>query len=176
MTTNFITRKTLSYEVNIQSIILREERQEVYEKVRDMYDRKDKAREKFLNMHEYNRQKKSEISEKESLLEQLRQDYEPYKAQEDMNLLFGVLPKLSEHLKIVLLCKGIGLTKDAINGYSMENPYPLQASFIRPNTTKISVCRMPNCNCSGSRTIQTSFVFLLTGKISLTGSNRNIKR
>lgn len=30
--------------------------QEVYEKVRDMYDRKDKVREKFLNMHEYMQQ------------------------------------------------------------------------------------------------------------------------
>ena len=124
MTTNFITRKTFSYEVNIQSIILREERQEIYEKVRDMYDRKDEAREKFLNMHEYNRQKESAISEKESRLEQLRQDYEPYMAQEDMNLLLGVLPKLSEHLKIVQLCKGIGLTIDAIkrlfNGESIS--------------------------------------------------------
>ena len=30
--------------------------QEVYEKVRDMYDRKDKVREKFLNTHEYMQQ------------------------------------------------------------------------------------------------------------------------
>ncbi len=30
--------------------------QEVYEKVRDMYDRKDKVREKFLNTHKYMQQ------------------------------------------------------------------------------------------------------------------------
>ena len=30
--------------------------QEVYEKVRDMYDRKDKVREKFLNTHEFMQQ------------------------------------------------------------------------------------------------------------------------
>lgn len=93
---------------------LEEERQEVYEKVRDMYDRKDEAREKFLNMHEYNKQKESEIFVTESRLAQLRQDYEPYKAQEDMDLFFGVFPRLSEHLRIVQLCKGIGLTIKAI--------------------------------------------------------------
>jgi len=40
-------------------------------------------------MHEYNKQKENEISITESQLEQLRQDYEPYKAQEDMDLFFA---------------------------------------------------------------------------------------
>lgn len=65
---------------------LQEEKQEVYEKVRDMYDRKDEAREKFLNMHEYTRQKEMEITNLETRIEQLKQDYEPYKAQDDINL------------------------------------------------------------------------------------------
>ena len=93
---------------------LQEEKQEVYEKVRDMYDRKDEAREKFLTMHEYTQQKGQEISKLETRIEQLKQDYEPYKAQDDINLLFSVFPQLSERLRIAQLCKGVGLTIDAI--------------------------------------------------------------
>lgn len=94
--------------------VLQEEKAEINEKIRDLYDRKDEAREKFLNMHEYNKQKETEISETESRLEQLKKDYEPYKAQEDMDLFFGVFPKLNEHLRTVQLCKVIGLTVETI--------------------------------------------------------------
>lgn len=93
---------------------LEDEKQEVYEKVRDMYDRKDEAREKFLNMHEYTRQKEQEATAVEARLEQLKQNYEPYKAQEDINLLYEVFPQLNERLRIAQLCKGIGLAVDAI--------------------------------------------------------------
>ena len=93
---------------------LQEEKQEVYEKVRDMYDRKDEAREKFLNMHEYTQQKETEIADLETRIEQLKQDYEPYKAQEDINLLLSVFPHLNERLRIAQQCKGIGLTIDTI--------------------------------------------------------------
>lgn len=93
---------------------LKDEKQEVYEKVRDMYDRKDEAREKFLNMHEYTRQKEQEATAFEARLEQLKQNYEPYKAQEDINLLFEVFPQLNERLRIAQLCKAIGLAVDAV--------------------------------------------------------------
>ena len=93
---------------------LEDEKQEVYEKVRDMYDRKDEAREKFLNMHEYTRQKEQEATAVEARLEQLKQNYEPYKAQEDINLLFEVFPQLNERLRIAQLCKAIGLAVDAV--------------------------------------------------------------
>lgn len=93
---------------------LEEEKQGVYEKVRDMYDRKDEVREKFLNMHEYTQQKETEISDLEIRIEQLKQDYEPYSAQDDINLLFSVFPHLSERLRIAQLCKAVGLTIDTI--------------------------------------------------------------
>ena len=93
---------------------LEDEKQEVYEKVRDMYDRKDEAREKFLNMHEYTRQKEQEATAVEARLEQLKQNYEQYKAQEDINLLFEVFPQLNERLRIAQLCKAIGLAVDAV--------------------------------------------------------------
>jgi cell pole-organizing protein PopZ len=103
---------------------LEEEKQEVYEKVRAMYDRKDEAREKFLHMHEYTQQKEQEIAITEARLEQLKQNYEPYKAREDLNLLSEIFPQLSERLRIAQLCKSIGLTIDAtkrlFNGESLS--------------------------------------------------------
>ncbi len=93
---------------------LQDQKQEVYDSVRDLYDRKDEAREKFLNMHEYTQQKETEISNLETHIEQLKQDYEPYKAQDDLDLLISVFPNLSEHLRIAQLCKGIGLVTDTI--------------------------------------------------------------
>lgn len=93
---------------------LEEQEQEVNEKIRDLYDRKDEAREKFLSMHDYVQDKEKEITDMESRLEQLKRDYEPYKAQEDINLLFSIFPQLSERLRIAQLCKGMGLAVDAI--------------------------------------------------------------
>ena len=91
-----------------------EQKQEVNADIRDLYDRKDEAREKFLNMHEYTQQKETEISNLETRIKQLKQDYEPYKAQDDINLLFSLFPHLSEHLRIAQLCKGVGLAIDSI--------------------------------------------------------------
>ncbi|MDH6356354.1 MobV family relaxase [Parabacteroides sp. PF5-9] len=91
-----------------------EQKQEVNADIRDLYDRKDEAREKFLNMHEYTQQKEKEISNLETRIERLKQDYEPYKAQDDINLLLSVFPHLSEHLRIAQLCKAVGLAIDTI--------------------------------------------------------------
>jgi hypothetical protein len=88
---------------------LEEEKQEVYEKVRDMYDRKDEARERFLNMHEYTQQKEQEIAATEARLEQLKQEYEPYKAQDELNQIHSLFPMMKEQLRIAELCKTIGL-------------------------------------------------------------------
>lgn len=52
--------------------VLQKEKTEINEKIRSLYNRRDEAREKFLNMHEYNKQKESEISETESRLAQLK--------------------------------------------------------------------------------------------------------
>ena len=112
--------------------VLQEEKTEINEKIRDLYDRKDEAREKFLNMHEYNKQKESEISETESRLAQLKQKYEPYKAQEDMNLFFGVFPQLGEHLRTVQLCKGIGLTIEAIKRLFNGETVPVTGKLHSP--------------------------------------------
>jgi hypothetical protein len=93
---------------------LEERKQEVNDKIRDMYDHRDEAREQFLDMHEHNKQKETEIVKTEARLEQLQRDYEPYRAQDDLNLLTDVFPKMGESLRIAKLCKSVGLAVDAI--------------------------------------------------------------
>jgi hypothetical protein len=93
---------------------LEERKQEVNDKIRDLYDRKDEVREKFLDMHEYNKQKEREIAETQSRLEQLQRDYEPYSAQDDLNLLTEVCPNTGDNLRVAKLCKGMGLAVNAI--------------------------------------------------------------
>lgn len=112
--------------------ILLENKEDVNDKIRDLYDRKDEAREKFLNMHEYAQQKEAEISNLENRIEQLQQEYEPYKAQEDINLLFEAFPNLSERLRIAQLCKGIGLAIEAIRQVFKGEPVPYTGKLNSP--------------------------------------------
>lgn len=90
------------------------QKQEVYNKVRDMYDQKDEVQGKYLSMHEHAQKKEQEISNLETHINQLKQDYEPYKAQDDLNVLYEVFPYLSERLRITRLSKAVGLTLDTI--------------------------------------------------------------
>lgn len=94
--------------------VLQERKEEVYDSMRDLYDRKDEAREKFLDMDNYVRQKEKELAETKVRLEQLRKDYEPYKAQDEINLLVSIFPKLNENLQMAQLCRGIGLAIETI--------------------------------------------------------------
>lgn len=93
---------------------LEDEKQDVYEKVRDMYDRKDEAREKFLHLHEHTQQKEQEVTAIETRLEELKHDYEPYKAQEDLNFIYKLFPALKEQLRIGQLCEKIGIAVKSI--------------------------------------------------------------
>lgn len=111
---------------------LQEQKQEVYHSVRDLYDRKDEAREKFLDMHDYARNKEKEITDMESRLNQLKQDCEPYKAQEDINLLFSVFPQLNERLRIAQLCKGMGLAVDTIKQLFKGEPITVNGKLHSP--------------------------------------------
>jgi hypothetical protein len=61
--------------------------------MRDLCDRKDEARGKFLDMDEYVRRKEKELEETKTRLKQLRQEYEPYKGQDDLNTLLRYFRK-----------------------------------------------------------------------------------
>jgi len=94
--------------------ILQERKEEVYDSVRDLYDRKDEARERFLDMDNYVRQKEREVAEMKVRLEQFQKEYEPYKAQDDLNTLVEVFPHVAESLRMTQLCRSIGLAVDTI--------------------------------------------------------------
>jgi hypothetical protein len=102
---SFVKSKDLKEDIGY----LEEQKQEEKEKIWDLYDRKDEAREKFLDMDKYVQRKEKEIADMETRLNQLKQEHEPYKAQEDMNLLSSLFPILTENLRIAKLCEGIGL-------------------------------------------------------------------
>lgn len=90
------------------------ERQEVYDKTRDLYDRKDEARDKFLDMNRHVRDKQEELATIESKLQKAKQEYEPYKAQEELNFIHNLFPMMKEQLRIADLCKQIGLAVNSI--------------------------------------------------------------
>jgi hypothetical protein len=90
------------------------EQQEIYEKVRDLYDRKDEAREKFLDMDRHVRNKKEELATVETKLQKAKQDYEPYRVQEELNRIHELFPMMKEQLRIADLCRKIGLAIESI--------------------------------------------------------------
>ena len=83
---------------------LQEEKQEVYHSMRNLYDRKDEARGKFLSMDEYVKKKEKDITAIESRIQELKTEYEPYKAQEELNFIHNLFPLMKEQLKITALC------------------------------------------------------------------------
>ncbi|MDR1373191.1 MAG: plasmid recombination protein [Dysgonamonadaceae bacterium] len=92
----------------------KQEQHEVYEKVRDLYDRKDEAREKFLDIDKHVRNKKEELVTVEAKLQKAKQDYKPYKAQEELNLIHDLFPMMKEQLRIADFCRKIGLAVESI--------------------------------------------------------------
>ncbi|KAA6337229.1 Plasmid recombination enzyme [termite gut metagenome] len=95
---------------------LQEQKEATREEVRHVYDLKDEARDKYLVMDEYVRRKDNELSIIETKLQKAKQDYEPYKAQEELNLIHELFPMMKEQLRIAELCQKIGFTIDAVRG------------------------------------------------------------
>jgi hypothetical protein len=90
------------------------QKQEVYEKVRDMYDLKDEVRDKFLAVDAHVRDKETALVRVETKLQKARQEYEPYEAQGVLNLIHELFPMMKEQLRIADLCRKIGLGIDSI--------------------------------------------------------------
>jgi hypothetical protein len=90
------------------------QQQEVYEKVRDLYDRKDEARDKFLDMDEHLRKKEKEFATIETQLQKAKQNYEPYQALEELNFIYELYPAVKKVLPIAEQCRKIGIAIDAI--------------------------------------------------------------
>ncbi|KAA6340297.1 Plasmid recombination enzyme [termite gut metagenome] len=93
---------------------LQEQKEATKEEVRHVYDLKDEARDKFLAMDEYVRRKDNELTIIETKLQQAKQEYEPYKVQEELNLIHELFPMMKEQLRIADLCRKIGLAIESI--------------------------------------------------------------
>ncbi|KAA6340336.1 Plasmid recombination enzyme [termite gut metagenome] len=93
---------------------LQEQKAATKEEVRHVYDMKDEARDKFLAMDEYVRRKDNELTIIETKLQKAKQEYEPYKAQEELNRIHELFPMMKEQLRIANLCQKIGFTIEAL--------------------------------------------------------------
>ncbi|KAA6343153.1 Plasmid recombination enzyme [termite gut metagenome] len=93
---------------------LQEQKEATREEVRHIYDLKDEARDKFLAINEYAKQKNKELATIETKLQKAKQDYEPYKLQEELNLIHELFPMMKEQLRIAELCRKIGLAIESI--------------------------------------------------------------
>lgn len=83
--------------------------EDVEKKIHDMYELRDEAKDKFLTMDQYVRQREKDLSVIESKLQTAQKNYEPYKAQEELNTIHKLFPTMKEQLRIVNLCEKIGL-------------------------------------------------------------------
>jgi hypothetical protein len=77
-----------------------EHKTETYEKVRDLYDRKGEARDRFLDMDRQLQEKRQELNAVETRLRTARQEYEPYKAQDELGLIHSLFPMMKENLRL----------------------------------------------------------------------------
>jgi hypothetical protein len=93
---------------------LQEQKEATRKEVRHVYDMKDEARNKFLTMDEYVRRKDDELTVIETKLQKAKQEYDPYKAQEELNLIHELFPMMKEQVRIAALCQKIGFTIEAI--------------------------------------------------------------
>ncbi|KAA6336986.1 Plasmid recombination enzyme [termite gut metagenome] len=93
---------------------LQEQKEATREEVRHVYDLKDEARDKFLAIDEYVRRKDNELTIIETKLQKAKQEYEPYKAQEELNRIHELFPMMKEQLRIAALCQGVGFTIEAV--------------------------------------------------------------
>ena len=106
------------------------EQQEVYKKVRDLYDWKDEAQGKFLDMDKHVQDKKEELATVETKVQKAQQDYEPYKAQEELNLIHNLFPMMKEQLRIAELCRKVGFTIEHIRRMFKGNTLPINSGKL----------------------------------------------
>jgi hypothetical protein len=113
--------------------VLQEQKEEVYGKVRDMYDRKDEAQDKFLTMDRQLHEKEQEVAEVESKLRKAKREYEPYKVHEELDLIYELFPMLREQFRIAIFCRKIGLAVESIKAlFAGKSLTPKSFSFFSP--------------------------------------------
>lgn len=102
-----IYQKNIDLKENAESLEYRIE--DAHQKIYDMYEHRDKAKGEFLSIDQQIRLKEKDKALLEQKIELLRQNYEPYKAQDELNQIYELFPLITEQLRIANLCKTIGL-------------------------------------------------------------------
>jgi hypothetical protein len=112
----------------------KKQEKETYEQMQDAYELRDEARDKYLKMDEFVRSKQAEVAATEERLQQLKQEYEPYKAQVELNLIHELMPEVKEKFRIAYLCKQVGIAVESIKhllaGKSLSTSKPF--AFFSP--------------------------------------------
>lgn len=83
--------------------------EDAQQKIHDMYEYRDKAKNEFFELDNQIKQKEQTLQQTDSRLRELQKAYEPYQAQEDLNLIHKLFPMMKEQLRIAKLCEKIGL-------------------------------------------------------------------
>jgi len=123
ITTQQYYRELVDKNTDLEEAIQSKEYQEkeVYEKIRDLYDRKDEAREKFFEIDEHIKRKNRELAVIETKLKTANQEYEPYKAQDELNRIHELFPSVKEKLRIADFCQKIGLAFESVKSLIAGN-------------------------------------------------------
>ena len=138
-----IYQKNIDLKENAESLEYRIE--DAHQKVYDMYEYRDRAKDEFLSIDQQIRLKEKAKVALESKIEQLKQNYEPYKAQDEVNQIHELFPMIKEQLRIANLCKTIGLgikyikilfegknlTADSYSFFSPEHNQKFEAKDVK---------------------------------------------
>jgi hypothetical protein len=123
--------------------ILQEQKEEVNYKIRDLYARKDEAREKFLAIHEHLQAKSKELSAVETKLEEVKQELDLNAVRADFNLMRELFQKVDELLKLAKHCMKIGFTKEMTSVLVNEKPIRFSVRCTPTNTNENSKPNIP---------------------------------
>jgi hypothetical protein len=123
----------------------KKQEKEAYEQMQDVYELRDEARDKYLKMDEFVRSKQAEVTATEERLQQIKQEYEPYKAQVELNLIHELMPEVKEKLRIASICMQIGIAvkyvKTLLTGRTLTSSKPF-ALFSPEHNRKFTVENM----------------------------------
>lgn len=132
ITTQEFYRNAIAQEQGLKESIesLKYQREDAVEKVHMMYEYRDEARDKFLFVDNYLKQRTNQLSEIEKKLETAKKELEPYQAQEELDLVYSIFPKLKEHINIAQYCTKIGLSIDNIRELFRNGTLKVQTTTL----------------------------------------------
>lgn len=135
--------------------ILTDQIKEAKNKVYNIYEHRDEVKEEFVNIDEELRRKKKDLALVEIKLQQAKDNFKPFKTQDELNKVYSFFPKIKEYIDVANLAKQIGLKfdniKDLIQGkvlsvrsykfYSPEHKKEFEAKDMKLKLEKDSASK-----------------------------------